>query len=173
MKKVLIALLVFLLICSFGACKESDRLDLTENTFFYGMTTIYLHADRYVGKDISFDCFTYRLTDVNGQDYLLGVRKCSAGYGCNCGKDTIIGFILDYDGDIPEPMNQGEDSADKTWVHLRGTVASAEAEVINIYAYDGDVVDRSKVEAVSFYHFTVVELTMFEDYTGLAYYVTK
>ncbi|MBQ7712886.1 MAG: hypothetical protein IJT69_03610 [Clostridia bacterium] len=157
-----------------AACGGSDRYDLTEETFFYGMTTMQLYPEEYVGKAISFDCFTYRLTDVAGVDHLCGVRKCSAGYGCNCGKDTIIGFILDYDGVIPEPRNQSEDTPDKSWIHVEGSVASAEREEIVIHAYDAaGQIDEGKTETVVFYHFAVTTLTVIEDYSGLAYYVTK
>ena len=116
MKKLLIVLLIAALCLCLVACGGEDRYDLTEDTFFYGMTTMQFYPEQYVGKAISFDCFTYRLTDVAGKDYLCGVRKCSSGYGCNCGKDTIIGFILDYDGELPEPKNQSENSADKSWL---------------------------------------------------------
>lgn len=173
MRKAFLVLIILILLLSFASCKGNDRVDLTEETFFFGMTTMQLHPESYVGKEITFDCFTYRLTDVNGVDYLCGVRKCSAGYGCNCGKDTVIGFILMYDGVIPEPRNQSEDTADKTWIHVEGTIENAEKTEIEIYAYNGDVLDRSRVEKVVFYHFAVTSLTEIEDYSGLAYYVTK
>ena len=173
MKKVLIIALAALLLFSFASCGGgSDRLDLTEQTFFYGMTTIQMYPEEYFGKTISYDCFTYRLTDVDGVEYLCGVRKCSAGYGCKCGKDSIIGFILDYDGVIPEPKNQSADTPDKTWVHLEGTLASAETETIRIYGYDGDAVDYDRVESVVFCRFKVSALSGIEDYSALAYYVT-
>ena len=172
MRKALIVILLLSLLLTFAACNGNDRIDLTEETFFYGMTTIQLYPEEYYGKTISYDCFTYRLTDVNGQDYLCGVRKCSAGYGCKCGKDTVIGFILEYDGVIPEPRNQSENTADKTWIHIEGTLAAAETMEIKIYAYDGDRIDYERQESVVFCRFTVGSLTLIEDYSGLAYYVT-
>ena len=174
MKKALFTISLCIMVICLAACGGSDRYDLTEETFFYGMTTMQLYPEEYVGKAISFDCFTYRLTDVAGGDHLCGVRKCSAGYGCNCGKDTIIGFILDYDGVIPEPRNQSEDTPDKSWIHVDGSVASAEREEIVIQAYDvAGQIDEGKTETVFFYHFAVTSLTVIEDYSGLAYYVTK
>ena len=172
------AFLIILSICVFAlclvSCGGSDRYDLTEETFFYGMTTMQMYPEEYVGKAISFDCFTYRLTDVEGSSYLCGVRKCSSGYGCNCGKDTIIGFILDYDGVIPEPKNQSEDTSDKAWIHVEGTIASAEKEEIRIPSYDASgVADPNAPETVVFYHFTVAFLTEIADGSGLAYYVSK
>ena len=174
MKKVAsVLLLACLLILCFASCGASDRYDLTEGTFFYGMTTMQLYPEEYVGKEISFNCFTDRLTDVEGKEYLCGVRKCSAGYGCNCGKDTIIGFILDYDGAIPEPKNQSEDTADKAWIRVEGTIASAEKQEIRIYAYDASGnVDYDTVETVVFYRFAASSLVEI-DGAGLAYYVSK
>ena len=173
MKKLLTVALILLLLFSFASCGgEGERVDLTEQTFFYGMTTIQMYPEEYYGKVISFDCFTYRLTDVDGVEYLCGVRKCSAGYGCKCGKDSVIGFILEYDGSIPEPKNQSTDTPDKSWVHLEGTLASGEIETIRIYGYDGDEINYDRVESVVFCRFKVTTLTVIEDYAGLAYYVT-
>ena len=174
MKKALLVLLLAALLFSLVGCGAPDRYDLTEETFFYAMTTMQLYPEEYVGKEISFDCFSYLLTDVDGKGYLCGVRKCSVGYGCNCGKDTIIGFILDYDGVIPEPKNQSEDTPDKTWIHVEGSIASTEKEEISIYAYDSEGrIDPSKIETVVFYHFAVRDISLIEDSSGLAYYVTK
>lgn len=172
-KALLILLLIVLVAATFASCDKFDP-NLNETTFFYAMTTMQMYPEEYVGQTISYDCFTYRLTDVNGRDYLCGVRKCSVGYGCNCGKDTIIGFILDYDGVIPEPRNQSEDTPDKSWIHVEGSIASAQKEEIVIHAYDAaGQIDETKTETVVFYHFAVTSLTLIEDYSGLAYYVTK
>ena len=174
MRKVLCIALALLLIFSLASCGgESDRIDLTEETFFYGMTTIQMYPEEYLGKTISFDCFTYRLVDVDGAEYLCGVRKCSAGYGCKCGKDSVIGFILDYDGEIPEPKNQSVDTPDKSWIHLEGTLASREIEEVRIYGYDGEQINYERVESVVFCRFKVTSLSLIEDYAELAYYVTK
>ena len=179
MKKILLILLTLTLIVCATACVNDGPVDMTEKTFFYTMTTIQAYPDQYLGRDISYDCFTYRLTDIAGNDYLCGVRKCSSGYGCNCGKDTIIGFILDYDGAIPEPKNQSEDSAEKSWIHVKGRLKSAEAEMIELQSYkidpqsDAYVPDEGKTEKVPFYRLTVESLSEIEDYSGLAYYVTK
>ena len=174
MKKAFLILLMCVMVFLFVGCGGTERYDLTEDTFFYGMTTMQLYPEEYVGKAISFDCFTYRLADIAGVEHICGVRKCSSGYGCNCGKDTIIGFILDYDGAIPEPKNQSEDTSDKRWIHVEGTIASAEKEEIRIYAYDAaGNVDPNTVETVVFYHFAVSSLSEIEDGSQLAYYVSK
>lgn len=174
MKKVLALVLLLCVAFAFVSCGGSDKVELTEETFFYGMTTIQMYPEEYVGKEISFDCFTYLLTDTDGNEYMCGVRKCSAGYGCKCGKDSVIGFILDYDGVIPAPVNQSEDTAEKSWIHVKGTLATAEKTEIQIYAYDSvGQIDRTKREQVSFCTFAVSSLTVIDDYSGLAYYVTK
>ena len=85
---VLAALTLFI-----PACGKKDY-NLTEKNFFLVLTNMWYYPSQYLGCTIECDVFTYEITDVNGEKYLCGVRKCSAGYGCTCGKDTVIGFIL-------------------------------------------------------------------------------
>ena len=174
MKKIaLLLLLICLLSVTFVSCGDQNPGTLTEQTFFYGMTTMQQFPQKYLGKDIAYDCFTYRLTDVDGKDHLCGVRKCSASFGCTCGKDTIIGFLLDYDGVIPEPKNQSEDTSDKTWVHVVGRLVGTQKEEITIHSYDaeGNVVP-GVFEKVPFLRLKVSSIVTI-DGSGLAYYVTK
>ncbi len=177
MKKfVAILLLILLLSCAcIGGCSQNNSYVLTEKTFFLVMTNMQYYPEQYIGKDIEYDCFTYALIDVaDGTEYMCGVRQCSAGFGCKCGKDTVIGYILSYDGEIPAPRNQGDNSNDKTWVHLKGTIPSAEKTEIKIYAADATgAIDTSTIETVVFLRFTVSELTVIEDYSKLAHYVEK
>lgn len=174
MKKRLFSLLsaIFALFM-FSSCGDKGYV-LNEETFFLVMTNMQYYAEQYVGKPIEYDCFTYDLTDINGKTYRCGVRKCSAGYGCQCGKDTIIGFILKFDGDIPAPENQSEDTPDKTWVHIAGTISSPKKEKIQIYAYGSDgQIDKNTVETIEFLSFEVSSIATIEDYSNLNYYVTK
>lgn len=171
---------VFILaVCTFcltfaAACGQTNGYVLTENTFFMVMTNALYYPEKYVDKDFELDCFIYDLTDINGEVYRLGVRKCSAGYGCNCGKDTIIGFILDYNGALPEPKNQSEDTPDKTWVHLSGKITSSQKTDIKIYGYNAQgELDTSVTETVSFLTYAPDSVTLITDYSGLNYYVTK
>ena len=171
MKRAVLILLVLLLLVASFACAEPSAYVLTEDTFFRVMTNINAYPHRYDGKDLTFDSFTYRLTDVDGTEYMCCVRKCSAGYGCKCGKDTVIGFILDYDGDIPEPKDQSADTVEKTWIRTTGKLVLSEDRkptVLHIYAADGVT-----VEPVSFFTYHATELSLIEDYSGLQYYVTK
>lgn len=172
MKKIIVPLLVLcVLICS--GCGKTNY-DLNENTFFLVLTNMQYYPEQYEDSKISLDCFVYELTDVYGKVYTCGVRKCSSGYGCKCGKDTVIGFILDYDGDIPKPINQGEDTADKAWIRISGKLVSSEKTAVEVYAYfeDGSV-DKNTVETIYFLRFNVLSLQEIEDYSGLSYYVTK
>lgn len=155
------------------SCGKTNEYVLSEQTFFLVMTNIQYYPEQYVGADIEYDCFTYELTDTDGNSYICGVRKCSAGYGCTCGKDTIIGFLLNYDGEIPEPKNQSEDGNDKTWVHLKGKLASAEKRSVRIYAYDGEEIDYDTIETITFLSFDVETIDLIDDYSSLHYYVTK
>ena len=177
-KKPSILLLAVILACCslFCACGVSG--EILEENFFLSMTNIQYYPQNYTDVDIKYDCFTYRLTDVNGKDYICGVRQCSSGYGCNCGNDTIIGFLLDYGGTIPEPKNQSEKSVEKTWVHIVGKLQSATPKEIEIYAYkkvgDGYEIDTTAPhEKVNFLTLKVSELSLISDYRNLKYYVTK
>ena len=170
MKKL--SALLLLIICSLlSAC--SQNYTLNEETFFLVMTNMQYFPEQYLGKKIEFDCFSYELTDIDGKSYICGVRKCSSGYGCNCGKDTVIGFLLEYDGEIPAPKNQSEDTNDKTWIHLAGHLKNTDKTEIKIYAYNGDDIDYDTVEKIYFLSFIVETVVLIEDYSGLEYYVTK
>ena len=107
----------------------------------------------------------------SGEEYTLGVRKCSSGVGCTCGNDTIIGFILDYDGSIPAAKNQSEDTNDKAWIHIAGKLESETPETIAIAAYTNGV-PNGQTEYIQMFRFSVSSLTAIEDYSSLAYYVT-
>ena len=158
----------------YGTLVDIHTDELTEDTFFLVMTNMQYYPEQYLGSNLELDVFTYLLEDVNGQQYLCGVRKCSAEFGCVCGNDTVIGFILNSDEELPAPRNQSENSVEKTWVHLTGQLASAEKQDIEIHSYlpDGSI-DPDKTETVSFLHFNVASCDLIEDYQNLQYYVTK
>ena len=168
------ALLALCLAVSLTGCGDKTKeWVLDEETFFLVMTNMQYYPEQYLGANIEFDCFTYELRDVDDNAYLCGVRKCSSGYGCTCGNDTIIGFILDYDGALPAPRNQSEDSNDKTWVHLTGSLQSAEKKTVTIHAYRADgTVDPDKTEQIVFLVYDVDTCTPIDDYSDLNYYVT-
>lgn len=167
------SLLVLASIFSLVACSNNNTCVLNESTFFLYMTNIQYFPEQYINKDITLDCFTYNVKDVNNKEYLCGVRKCTAGYGCKCGKDTVIGFILNYQGAIPAPKNQYEDTNDKSWIHITGKLSSVEKTKIEINAYDanGNVTDTTEI--VEFLSFDVASLETISDYSNLAYFVTK
>lgn len=156
-----------------SAC-SADSYRLNEETFFLFMTNMQYYPEQYLGKEIAYDCFVYHLTDIEGNVYVCGVRKCSSGYGCQCGNDTIIGFLLEYDGEVPQPRNQSVDTNDKAWIHVTGTLVSAQKTDIRIHAYMADgSIDPDTIETISFLSFSVTSLEEIEDYSALNYYVTK
>ena len=169
MKKRLLLLIPSLL--TLTGCANDCVID--ESTFFLVMTNIQYYPEEYIDKDITLDCFTYNVKDINNKEYLCGVRKCTAGFGCKCGKDTVIGFILHYDGDIPEPKNQYEDTNDKSWIHIVGKLASEEKTPIEINSYDAEGNVLPQTEIVEFLSFNVSSLETITDYSGLAYFVSK
>ncbi len=156
------------------SCSLDKNITITETTFFLVMTNIQYYPEEYVDKNLTLDCFTYSLEDVNGERYLCGVRRCTAGFGCKCGKDTVIGFILNYEsGEIPEPKNQYENNADKTWIHISGQLDSTVKEEIEIYSYDQQGEVTSNTEKVQFLSFNISSLEEISDYSNLAYFVSK
>ena len=172
--KWLFALAALCLCLTLSGCGDKTKdWVLDEETFFLVMTNMQYYPEQYLGAKIECDCFTYELKDVDDNSYLCGVRKCSSGYGCTCGNDTIIGFILQYDGELPVPKNQSEDSNDKAWVHLSGSLESAEKKTVTIHAYLPDgTVDPDKTEQIVFLVFNVDDCAVIDDYSDLHYYVT-
>ena len=145
----------------------SKNYDMNESTFFLVMTNIQYYPEEYIGKDISFDSFTYKLTSTQGVDYLCVVRKCSSGFGCKCGKDTIIGFIVDNDLGLPEPKNQYDDTNEKAWVHIVGQIKSTEKTEFEIYNANNEP------EPVQFLNLEIKDFSIIDDYSNLHYYVDK
>lgn len=178
LKKILtsiFAALSVLIVVLVSGCGKSEYI-LTEKTFYKTLTTVLYYPEQYLDKYLEFDCFTYDLNDAGGVTYRSGVRKSTAEYGCVCGNDTIIGFILEYDGDIPDPVNQSsnEQNDERTWIHIRGKLKSAQKTDVSLYAYDADGNKTDTVEApVSFLVFVVETLELVEDYSNLAFYVQK
>lgn len=171
MRKFAFIVLLIILCCTFVACFDGI---ITENKFFHVMTAIQYYPSDYVDMTLQFDCFTYTLTDVQDNKYTCGVRKCSSGYGCVCGNDTIIGFVLEYNGgELPEPRNQSEDTNDKTWVHLTGKLKNTDKMEIEIYSYKDGSIDLNNTEKIQFLVFVVESYELIEDYSNLNYYVTK
>ena len=169
MKKSALLLIPSLLLLT--GCQND--CNIPESNFFLVMTNIQYYPEEYVNKNITLDCFTYNVKDVNNKDYLCGVRKCTAGFGCRCGKDTVIGFILNYEGEIPEPKNQYEDTNEKAWIHISGQLASKEKTPIEINSYDASGNITEQTEIVEFLTFNVSSLETITDYSKLAYFVSK
>ena len=157
----------------FGLVACEEDCVLTESTFFLVMTNIQYYPEQYMNKEITLDCFTYNVIDIREEEYLCGVRKCTAGFGCKCGKDTVIGFILNYDKEIPLPRNQYEDTNDKSWIHIVGKLASEEMKESEIYSYDADGNVTDQTEIVKFLTFNISSLETITNYSNLAYFVSK
>jgi len=145
--------------------------NIKENRFFLTMYNIQLYPEEYVNKQITLDCFTYDIEDINGKITTTGVRKCPSAYGCKCGKDSVIGFILNYDGEIPAARNQAEDSVEKTWIHVTGKLASQEKTTLELASTDID--GNPITDNIQFLTLNVSTLNLIDDYQNLNWYVTK
>lgn len=161
-------------LCLFSACGQNPKhYTLTETSYFRVMSNMLLIPEQYLGSTIELDCFVYEITDaVTGEEYVCGVRKCSSGYGCTCGQDTIIGFILEYGGALPAAKNQSDDTSDKTWIHIDGALVDAQRCYINVWAFDAAGNPTDDTEQIYMYRFAVQSLTEI-DGSGLQYYVTQ
>lgn len=169
MKKIITTFLMILFLASCG----SNHYKLNEDNFFLIMTNMLYYPEQYKDSTIEYDAFMYDIYDTEDNLYHCSVRKCSSGYGCNCGKDTVIGFILNYDKELPASYNQSEDSVEKTWVHVKGKLHSYEFNTIEIYAYKDNEIDYTTKESIKFLTFDVEEISLISDYSNLKYYVTK
>ena len=173
MKKVSAIIVAILSCITLAACGGTKDYVLNEKTFFLVMTNMLWFPQQYSESNIELDCFTYELKDVEGKSYMCGVRQCSSGYGCQCGNDTIIGFILEYDGEIPAPKNQSNDNPDKTWIHIKGKLKSPEMTTITIQSYLSDgTPDPDNTEEVLFLEFIVESCDLIDDYSNLNFYVS-
>ena len=173
--KIVVAVLLLVLCFIFASCGPKDYV-LNESIFFRVMTNVQYYPEQYLDSTIEFDCFTYDLVDVNGTTYRCGVRKCSAGYGCTCGNDTIIGFVLEngeYSEAFPEPRNQSEDSNEKTWVHLKGKLKSADKLTITLPSTAQGADGSAVPDQIQMLTFVVEICELIEDYSNLNYYVSK
>ena len=85
---------------------------------------------------------------------------------------TIIGFLLEYDGAVPEPIKQSEDSPEKAWIRVKGRLKGNGKTDIYVYAYNGDEIDYNTVEKISLLTFSADDVEKIEDYSGLNYYVS-
>ena len=168
-KKSLTLLAIPFLLTSCGG----DKCVISENRFFLLMDNILRYPEEYINKELTLDCFTYDIRDVNDSLTVCGVRKCSAGYGCTCGRDTIIGFILNYEGEIPAARNQYENNVEKTWIHITGHLANKQKTTITIYSYNADGTPSTNTEQIQFLTLNVETLELITDYQNLHYYVTE
>ena len=149
-----------------GGCFNQNGYVLNEKSFFLVMTNIQYYPEEYIGKSLTFDCYTYELESVSGDKYLCCVRKCSSGFGCKCGKDTIIGFVVDQNIGLPAPIKQYENNNEKAWVHIIGQIENTNKTQFEIYGAD------NSIEQVQFLSLTIDEFSLIEDYSNLHYYVS-
>ncbi len=173
---ICVALACITLLLAFAACTKTEWV-LNEGNFFFTMDNVLRFPGRYYNNTFDLNCFTYQLTDVNGKTYMCGVRHSSSEYGCTCGNDKIVGFVLDYDGEIPTPINQSDKySVEKAWIHVRGKITSEEYVKISVWAFTDGQPDQSKpVETIALPLLTVESLTVLteEEYKNLQQYGVK
>lgn len=133
MKKTISLLLVFSFIFLLSACGNKDDiineaisteestvetyqkvLTIKETIFVSTIDSIYLACEKYMSEYsyIKIEGLIMPQTDTSGTSYTWVARY---GPGC-CGSGTKPGFIIIYDGEIPD-----EDS----WVEVVGTIQLA------------------------------------------------
>ncbi len=176
LKKIALAVCFLCALGAFSACgdgnSEPKHYTLTETTYFAVLKNMLYFPEGYLDSTLDLDCFIYEVEDVEtGVVYPCGVRKCPANFGCKCGNDSILGFLLRYDGEIPAARNQTTNDSDKTWIHLSGTLENAELTAITVYSYGADGNPTGKTEKIYFCSLQVDSLTEI-DGSGLKYYVS-
>lgn len=171
-QKISFAILILsVTFCAFAGC-SSGGYSLDEAHYFLTMQNMLYFPENYVGDSFEYDCFVYEIEDaISGETYICGVRKCPANFGCKCGNDSILGFMLVYDGDIPAARNQSENSNDKTWIHVTGIMTNADMTAVNIYSLDAEGNPTEMIEKIFFCKLNVETLEEI-DGIGLNYYVS-
>ena len=91
MKNKLITLLLLPLLAT-GCAGGQKGYVLNESTFFLVMTNIQYYPEEYVNKDITYDCFTYNIKDVNNKEYLCGTKNISVVY-VNAPLDLVVDVV--------------------------------------------------------------------------------
>lgn len=102
--------------------KNGEELVITEKFFITQINDIFYNIDDYKGKTIVVEGMFSMFPNSNGELVIPTVYRL--GPGC-CGNDGWGGFMLHYDGELPEA---GE------WIEVKGTPSIQEEDLfINLY----------------------------------------
>ena len=144
MKKIICLFLSAVMLVSFSSCsgkqgvidrarKEKETtvetlekvFTVRENTFVASVDNMYRETDYYIGEYNYVKYVGFVLHQEDPSDKSISYPwVCRYGPGC-CGSGTTPGFVVVYDGDLPE---------DKTWVEVTGKLKIAK-EGDEIYSY--------------------------------------
>ena len=92
-----------------GVETASDVLEIGEKMFLTRINDMYFNFDTYKDKTIVVEGMYALLYSTNGEERIPAVYR--RGPGC-CGNDGWGGFLLKYDGDLPE---------ENEWICVTGT----------------------------------------------------
>lgn len=118
---------------------RTDVVEITERFFVAQTNDVYLNPDDYYGKTIRYQGFYDIYTDeATGETYHYIARY---GPGC-CANDTLVGFEIVHDGDMPELGD---------WVEVSGYIELLEAENVIVLRTTGmQALDERGAETVSY-----------------------
>ena len=89
---------------------KSDVIEITEKMFTEQVNDVYLNAEDYLGKTITYEgIFDIDYGPYTNNSYYYVIRY---GPGC-CGDDGYVGFEVQWDGEYPEQDD---------WVEVTGVL---------------------------------------------------
>lgn len=167
------AAVLFAAIFLFAGCAQKGKEHvLNDVTYYLVMQSMLFNPSAYLQDTFVLECFVYEIEDVQtGEVFTCGVRKCPSNIGCRCGNDSVLGFRLLFDGDIPPARNQTANDSDKTWIRVSGKLAGTELTGVDVYRYDAEGNPTNTIETI---YFCSLEASSLEEIDGseLSYYVS-
>ncbi len=146
MKKIICLVLSAVMVLSLSSCTGNSVVEkarkekqttvetlenvftVRENTFVASVDSMYRETKRYIDEYDYVKYVGFVLNQADPEDGKVNYNwVCRYGPGC-CGSGTTPGFVVVYDGDLPE---------EKTWVEVTGKLKIAkEGDPIFTYLQD-------------------------------------
>lgn len=93
---------------------DPDVINITPSNYTTMLKAIFENTDDYIGKQISFSGYVYRLTDFNENEFVLARDMIiSSDY-----QTVVVGFLSNY--------SKAKDLQDGEWVQITGTIEKGE-----------------------------------------------
>lgn len=118
---ILLAITIYFIIATYKIYKNSfkvkDNIDekntiyITAENYTNILKSVYDDTDSYIGRNICFTGYIYRLIDFKDTEFVLARDMLTDSNS----KSLIVGFLCDY--------KNAQNFADYSWVELSGTIS--------------------------------------------------